>query len=92
MSGLWRQGLQALRRAEESGFRTGAPPVWAHSAGQREIAYGLPGDNATRTFRFAPGVEAYGELVSKPGLSAIVTVDRETCHIMGVRFLNVSRT
>jgi hypothetical protein len=59
---LWRQAHLQLVAAEESGFRTGAPPVWAHGAGQREIAHGLPGDNATRTFRFAPRVEAYGEL------------------------------
>jgi hypothetical protein len=65
--------------------------VSAHGAGQREIAHGLPGDNATLTFRFAPGVEAYGKLVGKTGLTAIVTVDRESHRFLNVGFRNVSR-
>jgi DNA processing protein len=70
----------------------GAPTLWAGAPGSHQIAHGLPGDNAALTFRFAPGVEAYGKLVSKPGLTATVVLDREICRIMGVRFLNVSRT
>ena len=86
---LWQQGWQALRRAEESGFRGGTPIPWAHGAGrQREIAHGLPGDGGVLTFHFPAGVTAYSELISKPGLTAIVTVDRGTHHILSCRFLH----
>jgi hypothetical protein len=31
---LWRQGLQRLAAAAETGWRRGAPTVWANGAGQ----------------------------------------------------------
>jgi hypothetical protein len=37
--------------------------------------------------RFKLPDSVYRELVSEPGLSAIVTVDREAAQIFGVRFL-----
>jgi hypothetical protein len=39
-------------------------------------------------FTFPPGDRAYNELVSAPDLSAIITVDRGSGTIMGVKFLN----
>jgi hypothetical protein len=85
---LFRQGWQALRQAEESGWRNAVPDVWAHTAEQRLIAHGLPGEDGTLRFHFPakPG-SAYSELVSKPGLTAIISVDRQTHHILAVRFL-----
>jgi hypothetical protein len=85
---LWQQGWQALRRAEESGYTSAVPMVWASAPGAYQIAHGLPGEAGTLKFHFPPGVAAYSELISKPGLTAIVTVDRGTHHILGVRFLN----
>jgi hypothetical protein len=82
---LWRWGYQTLMQAEQSG-RYGAPIVWAHGPGRREIARGRPAGDGTLRFRFRPGDPVYRELVSTPGLSAIVTLDRATSRIMRVRF------
>jgi len=38
---LWRQGHQALVKAEH-GIRPGAPTVWALDARRRQIGHGLP--------------------------------------------------
>jgi hypothetical protein len=46
----------------------------------------LPGDAETLRFRFSPGDPNYRRLVSTPGLTATVVVDRATSHIMSVRF------
>ena len=37
-------------------------------------------------FTFRKGDPAWAELVGTAGLSALVTVDRTTTHILGVRF------
>ena len=84
----WRMAHEALVRAEQSGWSTAVPFLYAHSAGGREIAYGLPGDNLTLLFHFPTGKREYGELVSQPGLAAFVTVDKSTGWFMGVRFLH----
>jgi hypothetical protein len=85
---LWKQGWQLLRQAQESGYRSRVPVVWAHGAGRREIAHGQPADGGALTFTFHTGNDAYSALVSKPGLVGIVTVDRGTHHILGCKFLN----
>jgi hypothetical protein len=82
---LWRQGCRKLLQAEQNG-RYGPRIVWAHGLGRREIARGQPVDDGSLRFRFERGDSAYRELVSTPGLAAVVTVDRETAQIMGVRF------
>jgi hypothetical protein len=38
-------------------------------------------------FHFPPGVTAYAKLISKPGLRAIVTIDRSTRRFLSGRFL-----
>jgi hypothetical protein len=59
---LWRQAYQRLVAAEQAGWPySGAPWVWAHAPGKRDIAHGLPGDAATIKFHFAPGQTAYWE-------------------------------
>ena len=83
----WRRGHELLVQAEQSGWpSTGAPFVYAHGAGQTDIAYAVPGDNLTLKFHFPAGKDAYRELVSKPGLTAFVTVDRSTGFFMSCRF------
>jgi hypothetical protein len=48
---------------------------------------GLPGDAGTLKFHFYPGKDsAYSDLVGKPGLAAIVVLDRELCHFLNVKF------
>jgi hypothetical protein len=88
---LWQQGWQQQRRAQEAGWAAnGAPWVWADAPGVRRVVHGRPGEGGTLTFHFPPGTAGYSELVGKPGLTAIVTADRGTHHILGVRFLNRS--
>jgi hypothetical protein len=84
----WRTAHGAMVRAEQSGWRSAVPHVWAHGVGQTDIAYGVPGDNLTLKFHFPAGVEAYRELVSQPGLTALVTMDRSTGWFTRVKFLH----
>jgi hypothetical protein len=85
---LWREAHQALTRAAESGWRTAHPYVWGGALGNRQIVHGQPGDYLTLTFHFPAGESVYAKLVSKPGLAAIVTADREQRRFLSVRFLN----
>jgi hypothetical protein len=82
---LWPEGHQALMEDEEAG-RYGALSVWAHGAGRREIARGHPAAGGSLRFKFRPGDPNYRKLVREPGPSAIVTVDRKTSSILGVKF------
>jgi hypothetical protein len=86
---LWQQGWQQLRRAEEAGWpANGAPWVWADAPGAYRVVHGGPGEGGTLKFHFPPGTAGYTELVGKPGLVAIVTLDRGTHRVLGCRFLN----
>jgi len=86
---LWREGWQALRRSQEAGWPIdGAPWVWADVPGGRRVVHGQPIDGVALTFHFPTGTAGYAELISKPGLWAIITMDVATRHILGVRFLN----
>jgi hypothetical protein len=71
----WRTAHQALQRAEESGWRLGRF-VWAYDAGRVDIAHAVPGEDLKLLFHFPVGNDAYAALVSKPGLSAVVGIDR----------------
>jgi hypothetical protein len=82
---LWSTAHREMVEAEETGRYYGAPTVWAHVAGRREIARG----EAVRDgwLRFKLSAADYRQLAGMPGLSAIATVDRATGRIMGVKFL-----
>lgn len=71
--------------AEESGRYWDAPTVRASGGGRGDIARGEPVRDGWLRFKLPDPL--YRELVSEPGLSAIVTVDREAAQILGVRFL-----
>jgi hypothetical protein len=88
---LWREGHRALVDAGEPDsldayMRNDAPAPWASGAGQREIARGVPAGDGSLHFKFRRGDPAYKQLVSTPGLGAIITVDRASSRIMGVKF------
>ena len=85
---LWREAYQSYAKDEESGWY-GDGQVWAsvQGAGDR-VAYAIPGELQTLNFRFQPGVAAYAQLVGKPGVYAIVTLDRGLRRFLNVRFLN----
>jgi hypothetical protein len=66
--------------------RDAVPVGWCF--GNRPIVHGLPGDGLALTFHFPAGMEAYAKLISRPGLAAIVTLDRELCRFQSVQFVN----
>jgi hypothetical protein len=83
----WRTAHEHLYRAEQSGWRSGAPTLWASGVRQTDIAYGVPGDNLSLLFHFPAVADSpYSKLVGQPGLAAFVTVDRSTHWFMGVTF------
>jgi hypothetical protein len=77
---LWRRGHAAWVAAVQSGRYLDAPTVYASGA------RGEPVRDGWLRFTFRDNA-AYRELVSAPALSAIVTVDRTSSAILGVRFL-----
>ena len=83
----WRQAWLQLKAAVEDGWRN-HPFVFASAPGAYQVAHVNPADFQTLAVSFPPGVAAYTELISKPGLVAIVTVDRNTSRFSTVRFLN----
>jgi hypothetical protein len=86
---LWTQAWQALRRAWEAGWpANGAPWVFADVPGARQVVHGLPTEGGTLQFSFPPGTPGFAELISKPGVVAVVTVDRGTQRFLACRFLN----
>ena len=88
---LWREAHQALALAEERGWPSGTQFVWGSAPGHSEIAHAAPGPNLTLLFPFVvgtTGAKVYAELVSRPGLYAIVTADRSARHFLAVKFLN----
>jgi hypothetical protein len=86
---LWRDGWQALRRDQEAGWPVdGSPPVFAAVPGARRGVHGQPVEGGALSFHFPPGTAGYAELVARPGLYAIVTMDSGTRYITNVRFLN----
>ena len=87
----WRTAHGYLAQAKQNGWRSAAPTVWAHSAEARDIAFGVPGDNLTLLFHFPVGKREYVELVSQPGLMALVTIDRSAGVFMGVKFIHGRR-
>ncbi|HEY6810417.1 MAG TPA: hypothetical protein VIZ70_04760 [Propionibacteriaceae bacterium] len=88
---LWREAHQALVKAEELGWPSGTQFVWGSAPGSYQFGHAAPGPNLTLVFAFmvgTPSAKVYAELVSKPGLYAIVTADKSTRYFMAVKFLN----
>jgi hypothetical protein len=87
---LWRQAHAQLVTAKQSGWPAATPFLWGGAFRNRQIVHGLPGDGLALTFHFPAGVGdgVYAKLISKPGLAAIVTLDRELCRFMSIQFLN----
>jgi hypothetical protein len=83
---LWREAHEAFVRAEEAGWPAWHRFVWGGDGRDRQIVHGSPGGNLTVKFHFPVGVGAYAKLVGKPGLSAMVTLDRELRRFLNVQF------
>jgi hypothetical protein len=85
----WKESYAALRRSEQSGWRTAGPTVWAGTDSADKVASATAGDNTDGgrlVFSFAPGQQAYTQLVGKPGLTALVVLDRSAHRFLSVKF------
>jgi hypothetical protein len=83
----WKQAHQQLKAAVEDGWRS-HPFVWASTPGADRVAHVEPADFSTLTVHFPVGVSGYAELISRPGLRAICTVDRNSGRFTNVSFRN----
>jgi hypothetical protein len=82
---LWRAGHRAGRRLAMRVRRLSADRVGQRCRATKDRLR-LPGDDGTMRFHFPPGDPNYRKLVSTPGLTATIVVDRENSHILGVSF------
>ena len=83
----WKEAHTALRSADEDGWRNHRY-VYASAPGASNVAHAVPGDYRMLLVRFPSGEPSFAQLVGKPGLTALVTVDRNSGHFVGVKFLN----
>jgi hypothetical protein len=93
----WGVAHRALKAAMENGwgqsssleaFRRSDPYVWASTSTASRVAPVLPADFSMLQVTFPVGTAGFGELISKPGLYALATVDRNGGRFMSVKFLN----
>ena len=88
-SALWRSAWSALRRAEAAGWpEDGAPWVFADAPKSRRVIHGVPVDGGGLSFTWPTGSAGFAELVGRPGLYAIVTVDISSHYFSTCRFLH----
>jgi hypothetical protein len=83
----WKSAHQALRAAVESGWAR-HPFVWASTPTAYQVAHVQPADFAMLQVTFPVGTAGYSELISRPGLYAIATVDRNSNRFLAVKFLH----
>jgi hypothetical protein len=92
----WKTAWQALKAAMEDGwgnqslqaYRSSDPYVWASTYSAYRVVPVLPADFSMLQVTFPVGTAGFSELISKPGLYAIATVDRNSGRFTGVKFLN----
>jgi hypothetical protein len=86
---LWQQAWQALRRAYEAGWPVGAAPwVWADAPKSHRVIHGVPAEGGALSFTWPVGSPGFAELVGRPGLYAVATVDISTHYFSTVKFLH----
>jgi hypothetical protein len=92
----WKTAWQALKSAMEDGwgsqsleaYRHSDRHVWASTSTAYRVVPVLPADFLMLQVTFPVGTAGFSELISKPGLYAIATVDRNSGRFIGVKFLN----
>jgi len=70
-------------------MRISHPTVWASAPKAYQAAYATPGDalfGGLLQFKFQPGDQVYTELVSKPGLTASVWIDKSQNRFINANF------
>jgi hypothetical protein len=90
---MWRQAHEHLVNAEERGWYNSDAYVRCSTSGHPDIVSATPRCESDITVSLPAGTPAgkvYTEMVSKPGLAAIVVVDRGTLYFLNVKFLHLS--
>ena len=86
---LWTQGWQALRRGQEAGWPPGSAPwVWADAPKSHRVIHGVATEGGALSFTWPVGRPGFAELVARPGLYAIATLDLSTHYFSTVKFLH----
>jgi hypothetical protein len=86
---LWREAWTKQRHSQEAGWPLdGTPWLYADVPGAPRVVHGLPGDAGVVSFHFPPGTAGYAELISRPGVIAILTIDAGSRQFLSCRFLN----
>jgi hypothetical protein len=86
MQTLWRSGWTALRQSYENGWPPSGP-LQVYCDGRRDV-WGVPTEGGALSFTWPVGVAGYADLVGRPGLYAVVTMDVNTHFISTVKFLH----
>jgi hypothetical protein len=84
----WADGWQALQLAEERGWDSRTPSLWASTKTAERVARVTAGEGQQLKVFFQSGNAAYSQLIGKPGLYAIVTADRAARYFLRVLFLH----
>jgi hypothetical protein len=83
----WKTAHQQLKAAVENGWQN-HPFVRASIPGASDVANVQPADFGMLTVHFPVGTGGFSELISRPGLVAIVVVDRNSGRFTNLRFLH----
>ena len=87
---LWKEAHAALVKAEQSGWLTGLPTLYASAPSADKVAWATPGRFGVLLFSFPKGEAAFAELIGKPRLVARVGIDRSSAHFINVRLFHQS--
>jgi hypothetical protein len=88
----WKTAYQALKRSDESGWRTAEPTVYGSTDKADRVAYASAGDpvfGGLLKFRFNDD-SAFLQLVYNP-VTAVVLLDRSSHRLLGCKFRNAKR-
>jgi hypothetical protein len=88
---LWREAWSRQRRSQEAGWpASGAPWLFADVPGRARVTHGVPSEGGVMAFHWPVGSPGFAELVSRPGLLAVVTVDLSSGQFLTCRLFHRS--
>jgi hypothetical protein len=83
----WKVAHTALKAAVENGWRS-HPYVYANTPSASDVVHMQPADFQMLSAHFPVGTAGYSELISKPGLYALVSLERNSGRFTRVSFLH----
>jgi hypothetical protein len=83
----WKTAHTALKAAVEDGWRS-HPYVYANTPSASDVVHMQPADLQMLSAHFPVGTAGYSELISKPGLYALVSLERNSGRFTRVSFLH----